>query len=123
MPLNQPVPQTSSTMQTIIHGRKAAQTCASVGFAFAAAGASGMVAAESSWLRSLGESHSSFGCHTRRNAIRQAIDTSEAPMSTIHGLMKFDITNCGIANVTPHTRIAGQTCVMPRQPANAHTTQ
>ena len=44
-------------------------------------------------------------------------------MSTIHGLMKFEITNCGTAKETPVTRIAGQTSFMPRQPANAHTTQ
>src|ERR1700724_1514890 len=108
MLLNQPVPQISSTMQTTIHGRKAAQTCISVGFAFATAGAGGAARAESSRLRSLGESHSSFGCHTCRKAIRQAIEMREAPMSTIHGVMKFEITNCGIANDTPHTRIAGQ---------------
>ena len=29
-------------------------------------------------------------------------------MSTIHGLMKFEIRNCGIAKDTPQTRIAGQ---------------
>jgi hypothetical protein len=44
------------------------------------------VAAESSWLRSAGESHTSFGCHTFKKPIRQAMETSEAPMSTIHGL-------------------------------------
>ena len=44
-------------------------------------------------------------------------------MSTIHGLMKLEIRYCGIANETPVTRIAGHTCIMPRQPANAHTTQ
>ena len=44
-------------------------------------------------------------------------------MSTIQGLMKFEITNCGTAKVTPVTRIAGHTSFMPRQPANAHTTQ
>ena len=44
-------------------------------------------------------------------------------MSTIQGLMKLEITNCGIANDTPVTRIAGQTSFMPLQPANAQTTQ
>src|SRR5262245_2058213 len=113
----------------MIQGRKAAHTSALVGLGFAAAGVAaaetvaGMMAAESSRLRSLGDSHSSFGCHTCKKAIRQAIETSEAPMSTIQGLMKFDMRNCGIANDTPHTRIAGQTPIIPRQPANAHTTQ
>src|SRR5216684_8683516 len=106
----------------MIQGRKAAHASPLVGFAFAAAGA-GIVAAESSRPRSLGDSHSSFGCHTRTKPIRQAIEMREAPMSTIQGLMKFEMRNCGIANETPHTRMAGQTSIMPRQPANAHTTQ
>ena len=55
--------------------------------------------------------------------MRQPIEMREAPMSTIHGLMKFEMTNCGIANETPVTRIAGQTSYMPFQPANAQTTQ
>jgi len=79
--------------------------------------------AESSFVRSAAESQSSFGCQTCRKPIRNAIEMSEAPMSTIQGLMKFEIRNCGIANETPVTRIAGQTPTMPRQPANAHTTQ
>src|SRR5260370_33286130 len=99
----------------MIHGRKAAHASPSVGFAFAAAGAAGIVSAESSRPRSLGDSHSSFGCHTCRKPIRQAIEMREAPMSTIHGLMKFDIRNVGIANETPHTSIAGQTPIMPSQ--------
>ena len=48
---------------------------------------------------------------------------SDAPMSTIHGLMKFEIRNCGTANETPQTRIAGQISFMPRQPANAQISQ
>ncbi len=55
--------------------------------------------------------------------MRQPIEISDAPISTIQGLMKFEITNCGIANDTPVTRMAGQTSFMPFQPANAHTTQ
>src|SRR5262249_14796962 len=104
--------------QTTIHGTKAAHTSAWVGLGFAAPGVAaaesvaGTATAESSRLRSLGESQSSFGCHTCRKPIRQAIEMSEAPISTIQGLMKFDIRNCGIANVTPHTRIAGHTCIM-----------
>ena len=44
-------------------------------------------------------------------------------MSTIHGLMKFEIRNCGIANETPVTRIAGHTSFMPCQPAKAQISQ
>ena len=44
-----------------------------------------MVAADSSLLRSAGEIQISFGCQTLRNRIRQAIEISEAPMSTIQG--------------------------------------
>ena len=48
---------------------------------------------------------------------------SDAPISTIHGLMKFEIRNCGIAKDRPQTRIAGQICIMPRQPAKAQISQ
>ena len=44
-------------------------------------------------------------------------------MSTIQGLMKFEIRNCGIANETPVTRIAGHTSFMPFQPAKAQISQ
>ena len=44
-------------------------------------------------------------------------------MSTIQGLMKFEIRNCGIAKETPVTRIAGQISFMPRQPAKAQISQ
>src|SRR5690242_20091093 len=109
-------------MQTMIHGISANQTCAVL--AFAAAGfAGGALAALSSLVRSAGESQSSFGCHTFRKPIRHAIDTSEAPMSTIQGLMKFEIRNCGIANETPVTRIAGQMSFMPLKPAKAQISQ
>src|SRR5262249_15862399 len=107
----------------MIQGSRAPDTCVLVSLVSLMGLGGGMVAAESSWLRSAGDSHNSFGCHTFRKPIRQAIEMSEAPMSTIHGLMKFEITNCGIANDTPVTRIAGQTCIMPRQPAKAQTTQ
>src|SRR3954467_9081100 len=122
MPLNQFVPQSSRIPQTMIHGSSASQICAVDGLGPGALGG-GMVAADSSFERSAGESHSSFGCQTFRKPIRQAIEISDAPMSTIHGLMKFEIRNCGIANETPATRIAGHTSFMPFQPANAHTTQ
>src|SRR5215470_14423082 len=109
-------------MHTMIHGISAYHTSPLEGFGRAGFGG-GAPAAESSLVRSAGESHSCFGCHTLRNPIRHAIEMSEAPMSTIHGLMKFEIRNCGIANETPVTRIAGHTPIMPRQPAKAHTTQ
>ena len=37
-------------------------------------------------------------------------------MSTIHGLMKLEIRNCGTANDTPQTRMAGQICQHPAPP-------
>ena len=48
---------------------------------------------------------------------------SEAPISTIQGLMKFEIRNCGIANDTPVIKIAGQISFMPFQPAKAQISQ
>src|SRR3954468_22224380 len=109
-------------MQTMIHGSSAHQTCWVLGFAPAGFGG-GAVPAESSFVRSAGESHSSFGRHTLRKPIRHAIETSEAPMSTIHGLVMFEIRNCGIENETPVTRIAGQISFMPFQPAKAQINQ
>src|SRR3954468_5707062 len=109
-------------MQTMIHGRGAHQTCWVLGFAPAGFGG-GAVPAESSFVRSAGESHSSFGRHTLRKPIRHAIEINEAPMSTIHGLMKFEIRNCGIAKETPVTRMAGHIWIMPRKPANAQINQ
>src|SRR6202012_3431120 len=85
--------------------------------------AAAIVSVDTSRPRSAGDNQSCFGCHTLRNRIRQPIEISEAPMSTIQGLMKFEITNCGIAKETPVTRMAGQISFMPFQPANAHTTQ
>src|SRR5882762_1172889 len=88
--LNQPVPQTSSTAQTMIHGISDHQISAVVGCAPAGAGTAGIVAAEVSRPRNAGEVQISAGCHTLRNRIRQAIEISAAPISTIQGLMKFD---------------------------------
>src|SRR5205814_953813 len=122
-PLNQLVPHTRRRTHTMIQGRSDAQTCALVGLAVPMAGRGAMVAADSSRVRKAGDSQSSLGCHTWRKPIRHAIETSDAPMSTIHGLMKFEIRNCGTAKDTPHTRIAGQTSFMPRHPANAQISQ
>src|SRR5262249_45221812 len=105
IPLNQLVPQSSRMAHTMIHGSSDIQICAVVGCAVLVFGG-GRVPADGSWLRSAGDSHSSLGCQTCRKPIRKAIEISDAPMSTIHGLMKFEIKNCGIANDTPVTRIA-----------------
>src|SRR5215467_9689688 len=82
-----------------------------------------MVAAESSWVRSFGEVHSVFGFQIFRNPIRQPIEISDAPMSTIHGLMKLEIRYCGTAKDTPQTRIAGQISSIPRRPAKVQINQ
>src|SRR5262245_58463035 len=113
----------SSTAQTMIHGSSAPHTCVLVSGVVSLSFGGGMVAAESSWLRKAGDSHSSFGCQTRRKTIRQAMEISDAPMSTIHGLMKLEMRNCGTANDTRHTNTPGQIWSMPRQPANAQISQ
>src|SRR6516165_2303113 len=92
MPLNQLVPQISRMMQTMIHGVSAAQTWASVGLVVGAGSGGGTVDAELSWVRSAGDNHRFAGFHTCRKPIRQAMEISEAPMSTIQGLMKLEIT-------------------------------
>jgi hypothetical protein len=85
-----------------------------VGAFVGCAGFLGMVAAESSRVRRAGEVQTTVGFQIFRKPIRQAIDISEAPISTIHGLIKFEIRNWGMAKETPVTRIAGQTSFMPR---------
>src|SRR5450755_3814127 len=101
--LKAPLPQTSITTQTMIHGSSALHSSLWVSGVLSIGFGAVMVAADSSLPRSAGDSQSCFGCHTRRNRIRQPIEISEAPMSTIQGLMKFEITNCGIANDRPVT--------------------
>ncbi len=110
-------------MQTMIHGSSALHNSLWVNGALSSGFGVAIVAADSSVPRRAGDSQSCFGCQTLRNRIRQPIEISDAPMSTIHGLIKFEITNCGIANETPVTRMAGHTSFMPFQPAKAHTTQ
>src|SRR4029077_15810580 len=107
----------------MIHGVSALHTCAFVALAAGAAGCAAMVAAESSRVRSLGEVQTVFGFQICRKPIRQAIEISEAPMSTIQGLTKFEIRYCGTANETPVTRIAGQISFMPFHPANTQISQ
>src|SRR3984893_11141211 len=106
----------------MIQGSNANHTCALEGFGPAFA-TGGRPLAESSLLRSAGDVQTSFGFQILRKPMRQAIDTSEAPMSTIHGLTKFEIKYCGIANETPVTRIAGQISFMPLKPAKAQISQ
>ena len=85
--LKAPLPQISITMQTMIHGSSALHSSPwvsgvlSIGFGVV------IVAADSSLPRSAGDSQSCFGCQTFRNRIRQPIEISDAPMSTIQGLM------------------------------------
>src|ERR1700730_7759903 len=110
-------------MQTMIHGSSALKSSPGVNGVLSSGLAGVIVAIDSSLPRSAGDSQSSFGCQTLRNRISAPIEISDAPISTIHGLMKFEITNCGIANETAVTRIAGHTCIMPRHPAKAQITQ
>src|SRR5262249_59472174 len=117
------VPHLRMMRHVLTPGSRALQNCACVSGVLWSGVAAAMVSADSPRPRSFGDSHSCFGCHTRRNRIRQPIEIKDAPMSTIQGLMKFEITNCGTAKETPVTRIAGHTSFMPFQPANAHTTQ
>src|SRR3954469_7674759 len=106
----------------MIHGVSAFQTSARVAFLVETAGA-GAVPAESSRVRSLGEVQTVFGFQIFRKPIRQVIEMSEAPMSTIQGLTKFEIRYCGTAKETPVTRIAGQISFIPFQPANTQISQ
>jgi|SRR5229473_2154536 hypothetical protein len=99
----------SRIAQTMIHGISEAQTCALVGFGPVLGAGAVMVEAESSCVRKAGDFQISFGCQILRNPMRNAIEISEAPMSTIQGLTKLEIRNWGTANETPVTRIAGQT--------------
>src|SRR3954447_24580231 len=107
----------SRITHTITQGVMDARTSAGVARVVGAAATGGMVAAESSCVRSAGESQSSRGCQIFRKPIRQAIEISDAPISTIHGLMKLEIRYCGMAKDTPQTRIAGHTSSIPRRPA------
>src|SRR5882757_4235230 len=107
----------------MIQGINAYQTWPVVGFPAGAATGFGIVAAESSWLRSAGEAQIFFGCQTCRRRTKQAIEIKDAPMSTIQGLIKFEIKNWGIAKETPQRRMAGHICIMPRKPAKAQISQ
>src|SRR5688572_4219037 len=97
--LYQSLPHSVSTTHRIAHGSHAITN--GMPRTGAASGGTGALETLSSFCRSLGEVHTSFGRQMRRNPIRHAIDTTDAPMSTIHGLMKFEIRYCGTANDTP----------------------
>src|SRR5581483_423433 len=121
MPLNQLVPQISRIAQTMIHGISEAHTSPCDGLCSGLAGAA--VAADSSFPRNAGDVQIFSGCQTLRKRIRQAMEISDAPMSTIHGLTKLEIRNCGTAKDTPVTRIAGQISFIPLKPAKAQISQ
>src|SRR5438093_754234 len=104
MALNQPVPQTNRMTQTMTQGVIDARTSRGVARTVGTAGGGGMVAVDSSRVRSAGDSQSCRGCQTLRKPIRQAIEISDAPMSTIHGLTKLEIRYCGMAKDAPQTR-------------------
>ena len=109
--------------QTMIQGVIEARISDGVGRMAGAVDTGGIVAAESSLLRSAGDSQSSRGCQTRRKPIRQPIEINDAPMSTIQGLIKFEIRYCGTAKDTPQTRTAGQISNIPRRPAKVQISQ
>src|SRR5690242_11701708 len=48
-----------------------------------------------------------FGFQNLRNVPNAAIETNAATTSTNHGPWKFETRNCGTANATAATRIAG----------------
>src|SRR5262245_66434030 len=104
-PLNQFVPQISKMMQTMIHGSRDIQIWPVVGGGPDLFGRPASVSAETSRVRSAGEVQSSFGCQTVRNRIRQAMEISEAPISTIQGFMKLEISNRRLAKETADTRL------------------
>src|ERR1700732_1313119 len=93
--LNAPLPQISITMQTMIHGSNAIQSSRCVSGVLSIGFGAVIVAADSSLPRNAGDSQSTFGCQTFRNRMRQPIEISDAPISTIHGLMELDVTNGG----------------------------
>src|SRR5579884_1646615 len=97
--------------QTTIHGSSDIQTCA--GEVLANGFGGGADAADSSLPRSAGDVQITFGCQILRKPMRQPIEISEAPISTIHGMMKLEMRNCGMANETPVTRMAGQISRIP----------
>ena len=63
------------------------------------------------------------GRQTRIRPTSAAMEQPPEATPTSHGPWKFDTKNCGTAKATPATSAAGQTPHMPRQPANAATTQ
>ena len=114
-------PQANTNTQRISQGIQA-RTTKPVGWrSNCAAGPSSPLSL--SWPRSLVVRQISFGFQTLRNSVRQAMEISAAPTSTSMGPWKLEIRNCGIAKVTPVTRIAGQIPLTPFQPAKAQISQ
>ncbi len=125
--LNCGTPQMNTNTVRMTHGNHACTRVilplVAVVVSRASAAASGSTRELSSRLRRAVEVQIVLGFHTFRNSVSVPIDTSAAITSTSHGPWKFDTRNCGIANDTPATRIAGQICSMPRKPANAQISQ
>src|ERR1700760_3477380 len=89
------VPQISSTTQTMIHGVSDFQISAVSGRTTGFGGA--RLTAEISALGRAPDLQKFAGCQIFRKPISAAIEISDAAMSTIHGLTKFETTNCGMA--------------------------
>ena len=51
------------------------------------------------------------------------METMAATILTTHGPCRFDMSNSGIANETPATRMAGHISIIPPHPANAQISQ
>src|SRR5436305_14743097 len=98
----------SRRTQTMIHGVRPNHTSRVVGGG-RRGGGGGIVAADSSRVRKAGEVQISAGCQTFRKPIRQAIDTSEGPMSTIQGFTELEIRNGGMAKETQQKSLVAQT--------------
>ena len=64
-----------------------------------------------------------FGCQHAKKQRERRHGHDGRDTSTSHGPWKLETRNCGIANDTPATRMAGQMATMPRHPANAQISQ
>ena len=58
-----------------------------------------------------------------RKPVRQTIETTEATTFTTQGPCTLLMISCGMAKVTPATRIAGHTSSIPAKPAKAQISQ
>jgi len=64
-----------------------------------------------------------LGFHLVRNQASTTMEIMAESMSTSHGPWKFEIRNCGMAKLTPATRMAGQIAIVLRMPQNVITSQ